>query len=116
MLNNIIKVFIIINILFTSLISLVCNNRNINHCIKCGTGNYSDTCDQCEDKYFPLFKNMICLKCNDSNYGQIACEGNCVASKYHEYIMFYVKKMDVKKDIIIWVVYALNVNLVLIIV
>ena len=54
--------------------------NEIEHCIDCYLEN--EICIRCENRYFPLFAGLICLRCNDQVYGQIGCEGNCDASKY----------------------------------
>ena len=77
------------NILFVSNESITCDNRTIDHCISCGTGDYSDTCSKCEPNYFPFMGYYFCLPCNDSTYGIIGCEGNCepinITSSSHPY-------------------------------
>ena len=60
----------------------ICDGKAINHCTKCNSGENSDSCAICENKYFPFFNNLLCLPCNDSIYGQIGCEGNCDGSNY----------------------------------
>ena len=61
--------FYFLYLLFVNLIfyinSLKCKNRNIDHCKKCASGDKGDTCEQCEDKYFPLYANLKCIKCDD---------------------------------------------------
>ena len=60
------------------IICLMCEDRNIPNCLKCN----EDLCEQCEDKYFPLFDGLICVKCNDQKYGNEGCEGKCDGSNY----------------------------------
>ena len=62
--------------------SLNCNGETIDHCQQCNTGENSDTCAKCEDKYFLFFNNLLCLPCDDPIYGQIGCDGNCDSSNY----------------------------------
>ena len=56
---------------------LQCEDEKIDHCTKCNTGNDSDSCSSCEDKYFPFFNNLLCYPCNDSLFGQEGCIGKC---------------------------------------
>lgn len=71
--------------LFCLIKSLKCNIREIQHCKKCGTGDFSDTCAECEDKYFPLYSNISCIKCNDEEFGQDGCIGKCDGLNYNKY-------------------------------
>ena len=75
-------VFLLFNHIATSQDSAICDGKTINHCTKCNSGENSDGCAICENKYFPFFNNLLCLPCNDSIYGQIGCEGNCDGSNY----------------------------------
>ena len=59
-----------------------CDDNIISHCSKCNTGEDSDTCATCDDKYFPFLSDLICLPCNDSLYGQIGCAGKCDGSDF----------------------------------
>ena len=68
--------------LFCKIKSRKCNIREIQHCKKCGTGDLSDSCAECEDKYFPLYSNISCIKCNDEEFGQVGCIGKCDGSNY----------------------------------
>ena len=61
-----------------------CGEEVIAHCTKCNEDENSDSCEKCEEKYFPFFKDLLCLPCNDSTYGQIGCQGNCDGSNYVE--------------------------------
>ena len=70
------------NIIIISNESLNCDGEIIDHCKKCNTGENSDSCAECEDKYFLFFNNLLCLPCNDLTYGQIGCDGNCDGSDY----------------------------------
>ena len=56
--------------------SLKCEDEEIENCVKCGTGEFSDTCAQCEDNYFPFLFNYLCLPC-DHEYGDTGCQGKC---------------------------------------
>ena len=80
--------FLLLLILFNFLLnpshSLKCAEETIDHCNKCDTGENSDSCSICEDKYFQFFNNLLCLPCNDSTYGQIGCIGKCSGTNYIE--------------------------------
>ena len=64
-------------ILIYSTINLQCGEENIEHCTKCGTGDNINSCEKCEEKYFPIMSNVICLPCNDPLYGNYGCGGKC---------------------------------------
>ena len=57
--------------------AIKCDENTIEHCIECNSGENAGSCSKCENKYFLFFNNLICLRCNDSKYGQIACFGTC---------------------------------------
>ena len=81
------KIFIwilLLNSILTAEYVRKCDGEIIEHCIKCNEGENSDSCETCEDKFFPFFNNLLCLPCNDSTYGQIGCQGNCNGSNYVE--------------------------------
>lgn len=67
-----------------SIQALTCDGKTIDHCIKCDTGENSDSCSTCDSGYFQFFNNLLCMKCNDPIYGQIGCEGNCDGTNYLE--------------------------------
>jgi len=71
----------IINYLLT--IQKLCGSNEIEHCIECDNDN-KEICKKCENKYFVLFAGLKCISCNDKNYGQPACEGNCDSSRYND--------------------------------
>ena len=79
---NYLLLLLLFNFLLNPIQGLKCAERTIDHCTKCDTGENSDSCSICEDKYFQFFNNLLCLPCNDSTYGQIACEGNCDGTDY----------------------------------
>ena len=60
--------------------------KTIEHCILNYTKEENSEifyfCQTCEKGYFPFLGNKICLPCNDSEYGQIGCVGNCNASNF----------------------------------
>ena len=57
----------------------------------------SNTCIKCKDKFFPFFHNLICLPCDDKDYGQIGCGGNCDSSKYENDRLVYCEKNKCKE-------------------
>ena len=57
----------------------------------------TNTCIKCEDKYFPLFHNMFCISCEDKDYGQAGCAGNCDASRYENDRFVYCEKNGCKE-------------------
>ena len=70
-------IFFFFNFFFISNKELQCEDEKIEHCTKCNTGEDSDSCSTCEDKYFPFFSDLLCYPCNDSLYGQEGCIGKC---------------------------------------
>ena len=79
----IITTFILIIVLDFSF-NLKCGQEEIEHCIKCGDGENSNTCIKCENKYFLFFNNLLCLPCDHKYYGQKGCGGNCDGSNYKD--------------------------------
>ena len=75
--KNLILYFLFLK-LNSYIISLFCEDRDIQNCEKCN----EDFCEICRDTYFPLFDGLICIKCNDEAYGNIGCEGKCDGSNY----------------------------------
>ena len=75
-------ILLLSNLAFISDSESKCDDNLISHCSKCSTGEDSDTCATCDDKYFPFLSNLICLPCNDSLYGQIGCAGKCDGSDF----------------------------------
>ena len=70
------------NIILISKEDIQCDGEIIENCIQCNTGEDSDSCATCEKNHFSFFNNLLCLACNDSIYGQVECEGNCIFSNY----------------------------------
>ena len=60
-----------------SLAQIECSGNPIQHCTKCGSGNKTDSCSLCEDKYFPILGGKLCIPCNDPIFGSVGCEGKC---------------------------------------
>ena len=70
-------IFFLSTFFFISNEELQCEDEKIEYCTKCNTGDDSDSCSTCEDKYFPFFSDLLCYPCNDSLYGQEGCIGKC---------------------------------------
>ena len=60
---------------------LKCQNNEIENCLKCETGENSDKCLVCEDKYFLALNGEICIKCDDAKNGMVGCSGTCTLIK-----------------------------------
>ena len=79
------KFFILYCFIFIHLLSLKlalkCQENEIENCIKCETGENSDKCALCEDKYFLALNGEVCIKCDDDNYGMVGCSGSCTFMK-----------------------------------
>ena len=73
---------LMISLIFLNSEAKLCGDEEINNCKTCGKFEGFDICETCEDNYFLVMDNLLCLRCNDSLYGQIGCEGNCDASDY----------------------------------
>ena len=48
--KNLIQLLIFESLLI-KLLALQCGREEIEHCIKCGIGEYLESCSQCENKY-----------------------------------------------------------------
>jgi len=71
-----------ITLVFVNIEAKQCGDEQINNCQTCGKFEGLDSCGTCEDNYFLVMDNLLCLPCNDSLYGQVGCKGNCDASDY----------------------------------
>ena len=60
---------------------LSCKENEIENCIECGTGVDADKCKSCEEKYFLALKGEKCIKCDDTYYGMVGCNGTCTFMK-----------------------------------
>ena len=76
-LTTIFKLYLILNLLLAKVDSLTCGEEEIKNCKFCLGGDGDDLCDECEDGYFPLLENLLCIACDDPIYGQPGCKGNC---------------------------------------
>ena len=79
---NLLLLLLLSKLLFVSTVAANCDGKTIDKCTKCDTGEDSDSCGLCEDKYFPFLGNYFCLPCNDSTYGQIGCQGSCNGTNF----------------------------------
>ena len=70
-------IYFLLTFFFISSKELQCEDEKIEHCTKCNTGDDSDSCSTCEEKYFPFFSDLLCYPCNDPLYGQEGCIGKC---------------------------------------
>ena len=82
-------------ILLIQIISLNCASHTIKNCEKLDLE--TNTCAKCKDKYFPLYHNLFCLPCDDKEYGQVGCEGNCDSSYYENDRMAYCEENGCKE-------------------
>ena len=85
-------------ILLIYLNSLNCSNTTILNCNELNPN--TNTCSKCQDKYFPLFHNLFCLPCDDKDYGQIGCGGNCDSSQYENDRFVYCENNSCKEGFI----------------
>ena len=76
---------------------LFCNDKIIENCEKYGNGENSDTCIKCDDKYFPFFNNLYCFPCDNEDYGQIGCGGNCNSSRFKQDRLVYCNQNECKE-------------------
>ena len=92
---------LLILLLFCSIISsneqINQDEREVEHCIEYNTIEKSKICLKCEDKYFLYYFNNSCIPCNDSFYGDIGCEGNCVGSEYENNRFIYCEEKGCKE-------------------
>ena len=66
----------------------------------------TNICQKCEDKHFLLYHNLFCIPCDDKDYGQVGCGGNCDGSEFENHRFAYCNKMSAKKVFIILRDYA----------
>ena len=69
--------FLLLALLIFQSNNLQCGEENIEHCLKCGEGPDINSCETCEDKFFPFLDNVLCLPCDDPFFGQAGCGGQC---------------------------------------
>ena len=56
----------------------------------------TNECTKCEDKHFLFYHNLFCIPCDDKDYGQIGCGGNCDDSKFENHRFAYCDKNECK--------------------
>ena len=83
--------------LLNQLENFVCNDELIKNCKEYGSGEESDTCIKCDDKYFPFFNNLYCFPCDNEDYGQIGCGGNCNSSRFKQDRLVYCNQNECKE-------------------
>ena len=83
-------------ILLIQIFVINCFDHTIENCQQVDPTNH-DRCDKCEDKYFLFYNNLICLPCDDKNYGQIGCSGGCDSSRYENDRFVYCNKDECKE-------------------
>ena len=83
---------LILNLCFIKASSIKCGDQQIDNCKECGQGEESNTCTTCEVEYFPFFENKLCIRCDDSIYGQIGCKGECISEDYFNLGFVYCKE------------------------
>ena len=82
-------------ILIIQIINLNCLPQIIKNCDEMDTN--TNACAKCQDKYFPLFNNLFCIPCDDKDYGQIGCKGNCDSSKFENDRIVYCENNECKE-------------------
>ena len=87
------------------ILRIKCFSHTIKNCEKLDENK--NQCTKCKDNHFLFFHNVYCLPCDDKNYGQVGCGGNCNSSEFENDRFVYVVKMNVKKDFMIYMVYVL---------
>ena len=70
-----ISLYILFIIKFLLTNQKLCGRNEIPNCNVCDLTN--EICSKCIDGYFPLFAGLECIRCNDEEYGQSACQGKC---------------------------------------
>ena len=77
--NTLIFLFLLLNSVLVQVNSLKCGENEIENCKECGEDEESDTCLICQDHYYPLLENFICMACNDPIYSQTGCKTECIS-------------------------------------
>ena len=85
--------FLLLFLLIFESNNLQCGEENIEHCLKCGEGAEVNSCQTCEDKYFPFLDNVLCLPCDDPKFGEAGCGGQCnITFKSYSYAFSCIKE------------------------
>ena len=100
--HNFLLMLFLSNLIFISSSEIECDGTIIEHCSKCSTSDDSDACAICDDYYFPFFSDLFCLPCNDSIYGQTACEGKCNITNYitTRFVQIVVKVLQIVRNVL----------------
>ena len=96
-------------ILLIQIINLNCASHTVKNCEKYDLENHS--CTKCNDKYFPLFHNLFCLPCDDKEYGQVGCGGNCDSSSFENDRFVYCEENKCKEGFIGYLGLCFNCSL-----
>ena len=81
--NEFVEIILILSFII-GIFNLLCGEEEIDHCLECGTGDNSETCNKCDDKFFLFMNNVLCLPCDDPLYGMYGCGGKCDGTNYLE--------------------------------
>ena len=77
--------------------TISCSNFS-NSILNCEIFNKNNnSCLKCQDKYFLLLNNLFCIPCDDKDYCQIGCDGNCHSSNYTTAKTVYCEKNKCKE-------------------
>ena len=82
--KNLIFLLLLFSWITVSNASIDCNGTTIDHCVECDSSINSNLCSKCEDKYFLFYEDNSCKPCDDAEYGQEGCEGNCNGTNYEK--------------------------------
>ena len=101
--KNFISYFLLLKLISFSL-NYEIYEKNVENCQKyfcedegnCQTEEIKK-CKQCNDKYFPFLKGLLCLPCDDPTYGNVGCGGNCDGSKFENIGFAYCEKDGCKE-------------------
>ena len=93
------KILLLYFILFLNLFGNY-ENKNITiiNCEEVEIKDDQETCVKCKDKHFLFFNNLYCLPCDDENYGQIGCGGNCDSSRFQQDKIVYCNPNECKEN------------------
>ena len=98
--------------IFILLIQIISLNSFSNTTLNCEIfDKNTNTCTKCKDKYFPILQNSFCIPCDDKDYGQIGCGGNCDGSKFLTDRIAYCEKNRCKEGFYYFEGLCLNCSL-----
>lgn len=88
-------ILLFVTFLFCSSREEVLSNKGkIEHCAR--FDNIKNTCEVYEEKNFPILSNLKCIPCNNSDYRQVWCIGNCDSSNFLETHKVYCEESGCK--------------------